>query len=363
MTRVYLGMFCRHSLVISCVSIFAFALYSGLKGLKLMQVQNNVGYGRFQKIEPAPSFENPQSNLPEISDIRRSHLPESDSANMPNATIHIAMSICGDRGYEALISLKSAVLLTNSASNYEFHFFTDGSLAVEGAFSKQVKAHQKHGDNKNVNYKFYSVDTRNEIQSLFRPCSANRLIIAQELNQVSHFIYVDTDVIWLEDPANVFQEFAKFNESQELGFSYEIENDAMDETSFYHAVKSPLPIFGPNGINAGVAFFHIKHPKRTCAEFMQIASTYKSQLALGDQDVLNIYGNRHPEKIFRLGCQYNRRTDSKCKIYSGGIMHGNRFVFHSDLVQPFTEHHEYPLRFNTIKSIPVHGLDEELRSK
>jgi len=345
----------RRSKVISCVSFFAFALYFGFNGLDLMQGQNDVGYGRFRKIGPAPSV-NSQSNLQETSD--QSHLLESDFVIMPNSTIQIAMSICGDRGYEALVSLKSAVLLTNSVSNYEFHFFTDDSLAVEGAFSKHVKAHQKHGENKNVKYNFYSIEMRNEIQTLFLPCSANRLIIAQELRRVSHFIYVDTDVIWLDDPANVFQEFAKFNESQELGFSYEIENDAVDETSFYNRVKHPLPIFGPNGINAGVAFFRIKDPKRTCDEFLQLATTYKSLLPLGDQDVLNIYGHRHPEKIFKLGCQYNRRTDSKCKIYRGGIMHGNRLVFHTDLVQPFTKRHEFPLRFNTVKSIPVRGLDE-----
>jgi lipopolysaccharide biosynthesis glycosyltransferase len=197
----------------------------------------------------------------------------------------------------------------------------------------------------------------NEIQNLFRPCSANRLIIPAQLHDVSRFIYVDTDVIWLEDPAIVFQEFSKFDESQELGFAYEIENDAVDETSFYHAVKYPLPIFGPNGVNAGVAFFRVKDPKRTCDEFLEIALKYKSQMGLGDQDVLNFYGSSHPEKIFRLECQYNRRTDSKCTIYTKGILHGNRHVFHSDMVKPFNE---YPLRFNLVKSIPVHGLDDGL---
>jgi len=317
-------------------------------------------YGRFSKVEGQHKQNSVDRNrdVQTISDVPGAHSIEPNLHKRMDSTIHIALSVCGDRGYEALISLKSALLLMNSVSTYEFHIFTDGSLLVETAFSKHVKkANQFHSGHENVRYKFYEIDMSNEIQSLFRPCSANRLIMPEQLHNISQFIYVDTDIIWLEDPANIFQEFSKFDGSQELGFAYEIENDAFDEASYYNHVNYSLPIFGPNGINAGVALFRVKNPKRTCAEFREIAAKYRSQIHLGDQDVLNYYGNSHPEQIFRLECQYNRRTDSKCKNYTKGILHGNRLVFHADLVKPFSE---YPLRFNLVKSIPVPGFDDGL---
>lgn len=225
-------------------------------------------YGRLWKTGPTLMLDSKP-------DVRRPHLTESKLEKLPESTINIAMSICGDRGYEALVSLKSAVLFMNSVSNYEFHLFTDGSLEVEGAFTKHVKAHQLLNDTKNVCYKFYSIDMRDEIQSLFRPCSANRLIIAEKLSRLSQFVYVDTDVIWLEDPANIFQEFAKFNQSQELGFAYEIENEAVDETSFYHRKNTHFQFLDRMGSTLELHFFASK------IHSALVKNSCKSQLRTG----------------------------------------------------------------------------------
>ena len=276
--------------------------------------------------------------------------------------VHIAMSVCGDRGSEALVSLKSAVLLMNVKNVYAISIFTDGSHAVERAFSQHVRAYNKSlGEakkNKNVQFYFYKIDMSTEIQFLFRRCSANRLIIPLELAklQVSpKYIYVDTDVIWLEDPAIIFKEFSKFDEVQQFGFAYEVETSEgmRDNRSYYHKTGYRLPIFGPNGINAGVALFRVKDAVRTCGELVHIARKYKSKMRLGDQDVLNFYGHYNQGHIFRLGCQFNRRTNSKCDIYTGGILHGNRGTFH----QKMKVLNEYPLRYNLVKTIPLQGFD------
>ena len=43
---------------------------------------------------------------------------------------------------------------------------------------------------------------------------------------INSFIYIDTDTLWLEDPAIIFTEFAKFGNDHELGFTAEVEGDA-----------------------------------------------------------------------------------------------------------------------------------------
>uniref|UniRef100_A0A7S0SYV2 Glycosyltransferase n=1 Tax=Mantoniella antarctica TaxID=81844 RepID=A0A7S0SYV2_9CHLO len=270
--------------------------------------------------------------------------------------VSFAMSVCGDRGPEALISLKSAILLMSVLTTYEVHLFTDGSQALYDTFSVHVKAYSRLPNKENVRFTFHTIDMNSFLQTLFKPCSANRLIIPRTLKGkfgITQFIYVDTDILWLEDPAILFREFTKFGEDQEMGFAYEIESEHRDESSFYHSSGYSLPIIGPNGINAGVALFRVKDPNRTSDELLEIAKVYQSRMRLGDQDVLNFYGDKHPEQIFRMGCQFNRRSDSKCKVYVTGILHGNRGIFHHPLVAPY---HEYALRWNLVRSIPLEGF-------
>ena len=71
-----------------------------------------------------------------------------------------------------------------------------------------------------------------KVQKLFRPCSANRLLLPPHMQAkgIASFIYVDTDTLWLEDPASVFAEFAKFGEDHELGFTEGVEGPAVGNT-------------------------------------------------------------------------------------------------------------------------------------
>lgn len=50
----------------------------------------------------------------------------------------------------------------------------------------------------------------------------------------------------------------------------------------------------------------------------------KKALPLGDQDVLNAYASKYPDRLHIMSCVYNFRSDSAC--YSGfpAILHGNR---------------------------------------
>ena len=67
-------------------------------------------------------------------------------------SVHVVMSVCGDRGHEALISLKSALLHSNTYTEYHFHLFTDGTRAVEADFLRHVKTFNLRGSMQNVHY-------------------------------------------------------------------------------------------------------------------------------------------------------------------------------------------------------------------
>ena len=56
------------------------------------------------------------------------------------------------------------------------------------------------------------IDMSDELQAMFRPCAANRLLLPAQMQDkgIESFLYVDTDILWLEDPATIFAEFAKF---------------------------------------------------------------------------------------------------------------------------------------------------------
>ena len=271
-----------------------------------------------------------------------------------NASTHVAMSVCESRSCEALASLKSALFLLNPNASYVFHLFTDESWDVKRTFIARMRRYAALSGLQNVSFKYYKIDAKHELQSLFRPCSANRLLMPEALaaRNVTRFVYVDTDVLWLEDPATVDRQFDRFRGAQELGFAYEVENDEKDPSSFHYDYH--LPISGPNGLNAGVGLFRVLDPRKMTREFLEIAKEYAKQLKLGDQDIINIFGHRHPESMYKLPCHYNRRPGSKCETYTSGLVHGNNFAFHFKRTKkPRPNVEEYPLRYHLIHHVPM----------
>ena len=89
-----------------------------------------------------------------------------------------------------------------------------------------------------------------------------------------------------------------------------------------------LPYYGHYGLNAGVLLLNLKvlRASRFTSDRDKIIRHFhpKMALPLGDQDVLNAYAFKYPERIQVMSCVFNFRSDSAC--YSGfpAILHGNR---------------------------------------
>jgi len=245
----------------------------------------------------------------------------------------------------------SPLLHKSNQHDYEFHFFTDESEGVKAEFIDKMLDVGKGKPMENVALEFHSIDI-SKIPNLFKLCSTNRLLIPQELSSnINEYIYVDTDVLWLQDPADLFQHFSDFTADQEIGMAYEIESS--EKIGRYHTIpQGERKFYGPTGLNAGIGMYKVRDKTKMWEDVEKVIQKHKDNLPLGDQDVLNDYLAHHPLKFYKLACHWNRRTDSGCVPGTQGILHGNRGVFYGAL-EPINE---YALRWNLVKALPFEGF-------
>jgi len=251
-------------------------------------------------------------------------------------TVHLAYSVCGSgRDKEAMLSVKSAVSMMSRDTEYKIHVYTDDEKSAN-----VVTAIKHRLGLPNVQFATYLIDTSEPLQHLFSLCSPNRLLIPAELaaHGVHKYIYVDTDTLWREDPKIAYKLMDSFGPEQVVGFAQE--NDAGTGGWYNNGLSPKIQFPKPTGLNAGVMFVKGKGEELTKG-FQAVVDSFsdrKKAFPLGDQDVINHFLSQHPNKLFRLPCKYNRRTDSYCQNpddIQGGIMHGNRHVFHIKPGNPY----------------------------
>ena len=244
-------------------------------------------------------------------------------------TVHLAYSVCGsERNKEAALSVKSAVSMMSSDTKYKIHVYTDNDKSA-----RVVTAIKHRLGLPNVEFATHRVDSSEPLQHLFSLCSPNRLLIPAKLAEVGvyKYIYVDTDTLWREDPKIGYNLMDSFEPEQVVGFAQE--NDAGEGGWYNNGLSPEIQFPKPTGLNAGVMFVNGGGEELT-EGFREVVHSFpypKGAFPLGDQDVINHFLSQHPNKLFRLPCKYNRRSDSYCQNpddIQGGIMHGNRKIFH-----------------------------------
>jgi UDP-xylose:glucoside alpha-1,3-xylosyltransferase len=153
-------------------------------------------------------------------------------------------------------------------------------------------------------------------------------------------IYVDTDTLWLDDPQWWSTHFSHMNT---LNAAFGLAEAASTGTTWYTAGRftslrvtlmsfckqfhtscplplcehlqhgwhaAPIPHYGERGLNTGVMMASLARMRAsnfTADRDDIIAHWGPEYLPLGDQDVLNIYGHKHPEAIYLMPCIFNFR--------------------------------------------------------
>ena len=290
-----------------------------------------------------------REDLTENIDIDKSEtmcLPQFETERNKHV-IHLAIVACGKNFVkEALVALKAITLVTN---HYLYiHIFTDDKHFLD-TFDKEFEdwpAWTQRWMMFTVHPIFYppSINS-NEWLSMFKPCATQRLFLANVLTRIDSVIYIDTDVLFLESPENLWKLFKRFNNTQIAGMVNECEYNNV--TKCWYNSHALHPYYGRSGLNSGVMLMNLTRMRKVNWELklISIFEKYKHQkevLTWGDQDILNVYFHEYGHSLYLLPCTWNYRPEfcmhgNVCEIASlKGIsaLHGSREVFKKKNHQP-----------------------------
>lgn len=262
-------------------------------------------------------------------------VPAPEAGPPRDERMHLAVTACGDRLDEALTMLKSAVVATRA--RLTLHVFADDALRPQ--FQERLSAWPEEARRK-FELRLYPIsypgaDEPETWRKLFKPCASQRLFYPYLIEGTERVLYVDTDVLFLRPPEDVWRFFDAFAPEQIAALAPESE----DVRNGWYPRFAKHPYFEPAGVNSGVMLMDLARMRRARWRERLIAyqKQYKS-IPWGDQDLINIFFAESPEKLYVHSCEWNYRPDhcrdmSNCKAaqeHGVAIVHGNRGAFHGD---------------------------------
>ncbi|XP_074030303.1 glucoside xylosyltransferase 1 [Leptinotarsa decemlineata] len=249
--------------------------------------------------------------------------------------IVVAVVACGDRLYETLNMLKSALMFSKKKLN----FVVVAEDRLIGSFNEKLgewRAFMNNAFTFQVLPLTFPSDNPLEWKKLFKPCAAQRLFLPNLLENVDSILYMDTDTLFLTPVETIWEHFSKFNSSQMAALAPEHE----DPNVGWYNRFAKHPYYGKLGVNSGVMLMNLTRMRafRWKEYVVPIYKKYKLKITWGDQDIINIIFHYHPDKLYVYSCRFNYRPDhcmysSVCKpaeTQGVAVIHGSRGYFHSE---------------------------------
>ncbi|MCL4136350.1 UNVERIFIED_CONTAM: hypothetical protein GTU68_024432 [Idotea baltica] len=180
-------------------------------------------------------------------------------------------------------------------------------------------------------------EDRQEFRTIYRVCSTERVFIISQLPDFDSVIYLDTDMIFMRPPEDLWNHFYQFDSHQLCGMAPNLNH--------YDSPKIKFPYYGSTGLNAGLWMMNLTRMRNfpggwinTC---MNIYEKYREfrYFNLIDQDVANVIFSQSPRYLFELECQWNYRLFlcskgvNKCKESNQkgiSLVHGNALSFYAE---------------------------------
>jgi len=260
--------------------------------------------------------------------------------------IRFILILCGGQGTQGVskhasdlnrqfrqvdVMLKSAALFTRK--RLYFHVIADS----EQMFKRLVNSTSDWPTSyKNkIIFKKHDVwypEDRQDMKTMFRVCATERLFIPDMFPAMDRAIYIDTDLIFLRPPEDLWAFFDEFSDKQIAGMA----------PCLYHydTPRNKVPHYGDTGLNAGIMHMDLKRmrkiPDGWVGANMAMHDKFKNKIKLADQDILNILFHYYPEKLFELPCEWNYRVwqcsqgENKCitaEENGVSLLHGNALAF------------------------------------
>ncbi|KAA8497707.1 Glucoside xylosyltransferase 1 [Porphyridium purpureum] len=209
-----------------------------------------------------------------------------------------------------------------NASVAHFAPFADALLSTDtlAALSFELVVHPSYAD---------------KVTHYFKPCAGQRLFITESLPEVNRLIYLDADIMFLDDVWQLASLFKLWRSPDMLlGMSAE---------------KSDYEIRGLNYLNDGVALMQLDALRKfDLISFARKLYESGETFRYFDQDILNracaTYETdleTRTKRCFNLPCNWNFRTDfiiewgCSYNMQPGGkisILHGNRNLFREEKI-------------------------------
>ena len=250
--------------------------------------------------------------------------------------IDVAAVVCGMsyRVEEAMNMVKSILVFTNH--QLHFHIVAENELQdeIEKTFDSFPFDVKNHFQFTIYNLSFPRGQDWKKWKKLFKTCASQRLFLPDFVKR-DRLIYLDTDTLVLSPIEKLWHHFSKFNKTLLAAMAKEGEVASLN---WYHRFARH-PFYGELGLNSGVMLMDLKKLRELdfTRKIIAIYQEHKFNIAWGDQDLLNIYFNKHPDQIYVYPCEWNYRPDhcmyqNNCHsaIHNGVyVLHGNRGVYHT----------------------------------
>jgi UDP-xylose:glucoside alpha-1,3-xylosyltransferase len=179
-----------------------------------------------------------------------------------------------------------------------------------------------------------------EWRRLFKLCASQRIFLPEILPTIDSLLYVDTDVLFLDDIKNIYNHFKLFNKTQIAALAPEHEWETM---GWYNRFARH-PYYGKMGLNSGVMLMNLTRMRsfNFIEKMLPFYETYKYNITWGDQCLLNILFHFYPETLYVYDCSWNYRPDHcmygqscrEAEVTGARILHGCRRVFMDESKQP-----------------------------
>ncbi|XP_042879475.1 glucoside xylosyltransferase 1-like isoform X2 [Penaeus japonicus] len=181
---------------------------------------------------------------------------------------------------------------------------------------------------------------RPDLQGIRWPCSTAKLFQAHQLQDLDAVIYLDTDVIFLVPPENLWQEFSKFDSDQVLGMASEAPADPREPPR-----HDQEPRHTPHGLNTGVILMNLtrlrQFPGRGwIGEVVTAFDTFVTAMTSTPSNrLVNAILSQYPNLVRELGCEWNyvsklcQGGDITCpQVWKRGVslLHGYGHHFYYD---------------------------------
>jgi len=234
------------------------------------------------------------------------------------------------------VLLKSSVLFT-TRKKLHFHIIADSKKVYKRVVN--ITSNWPSIYKNKIEFKMYKVwypKKRKNMISMFRVCATERLFLPEIFHDLDRVIFIDTDIIFLRPPEDLWSHFHDFSDKHIAGLT-------MNLNRYKDRAKQKIrqvPYFGNSGINAGIMMMDLTRMRLKEVQFIEanlaMYDRYKQIIKLADQDILNSYFHFNPDLLYVIPCDWNYRSSHcsqgkhKCKSAERtgvSMLHGNAQAF------------------------------------